>query len=194
MNLENSATILETQRLILRRLQPSDIEFLIGLWTDPQVTRYMGGPRESRWLQSVFEETARDPYAENYDLWPVVEKATGRLVGHCGLSEKEVEGKTEIELVYTLTPAAWGKGYATEIGQALMRLAFEKMGLERLIALIDPENAPSERVAIRLGMRFEKEVLRPGGAVRKVYAAGVGDHSNGSARQDKIQPTFQEEP
>jgi RimJ/RimL family protein N-acetyltransferase len=99
---------------------------------------------------------------------------TGRLVGHCGLLDKEVDGKTEIELNYILTPSAWGKGYATEIGHALKRLAFEKMGVERLIALIEPENEASERVAVRLGMRLEKEIVRPGGASRKVYVIEAG--------------------
>ena len=159
--MENSSTILETKRLLLRRQQSSDIEFLTDLWANPQVTRYMGGPRDRNWLQSVFEETAQNPYAEQYDLWPVVEKATGQVVGHCGLLDKGVEGKIEIELNYILAPVAWGKGYATEIGQAIKQLAFEKMGVERLIALIDPENEPSERVALRLGMRLEKEVVRP---------------------------------
>jgi len=166
---ERSLIILETERLTLRHQQASDVAFLVALWADPAVTRYMGGPRDRDWLQSVFEETARDPYAERYDLWPVIEKETGEVVGHCGLLDKEVEGKTEIELIYVLASAAWGKGYGTEIGRALKRYAFEEMGIGRLIALIDPENGASERVAAKVGMRLEKEVVRPGGAVRKMY-------------------------
>ncbi len=173
--MENSFTIIETERLLLRRQQASDIAFLIDLWADPQVTRYMGGPRDRDWLQSVFEETAHNPYAEPYDLWPVVEKETGQVVGHCGLLEKDVDGRTEIELNYILSPSAWGKGYATEIGQAIKRLAFEKMGMKRLIALIAPGNEPSERVAVRLGMRLEKEVVQPGGTLRKVYVIEARD-------------------
>jgi ribosomal-protein-alanine N-acetyltransferase len=169
MFMEATSTILETERLLLRRQQASDIGFLTDLWADPQVTRYLGGPRDRDWLRSAFEETARTPYAEQYDLWPVVEKETGQVVGHCGLLDKEVDGRTEIELTYIFSPSAWGKGYATEIGQAIKQAAFEKMGVERLIALIEPENEPSERVAIKLGMRLEKEITRPGGALRKVY-------------------------
>ncbi len=168
--MENPSTILETERLLLRRQQVSDIVFLIDLWADPQVTRYLGGPRDRDWLCSVFEETAQNPCAEQYDLWPVVEKETGQVIGHCGLLDKEVDGRTEIELTYILSPSVWGKGYATEIGQAIKQFAFEKMGVERLIALIEPENEPSERVAIKLGMWLEKEIARPGGALRKVYA------------------------
>jgi ribosomal-protein-alanine N-acetyltransferase len=85
--------ILETERLILRYQQPSDVAFLVELWADPEVTRYLGGPREREWLRSVFEETAQDPYAEPRDLWPLVEVESGELVGHCGLLDKEVEGR-----------------------------------------------------------------------------------------------------
>ena len=166
---KRSPVILETQRLLLRYQQTTDIAFLADLWSDPEVTRYMGGPRDRAWLLSVFEETAQAPDAERYDLWPVIEKETGQVVGHCGLLDKDVDGKTEIELVYILASPAWGKGYATEIGQALKRYAFENLGIEKLIALIEPENVASERVAAKIGMRFVREVIRPGGKVRRVY-------------------------
>lgn len=166
-----SLIILETERLVLRYQQPSDVAFLVELWADPRVTRYLGGPREREWLRSVFEETARDPYAERYDLWPLIEAESGELVGHCGLLDKEVEGRAEIELTYVLASPAWGRGYATEIGRALKRYAFEEMGGERLIALIEPGNTASERVAVKVGMQFVREVVRPGGEVRRLYAA-----------------------
>lgn len=169
-NGERTSIILETERLTLRYQRASDEEPLVDLWADPEVTRYMGGPRDREWLQSAFEETTRDPHAERYDLWPLIEKETGQVVGHCGLLDKEVEGRTEIELIYVLASSAWGKGYATEIGQALKAYAFEEMGIGRLIALIEPENGASEQVAVKVGMRLEKEVVRPGGEVRKVYA------------------------
>jgi [ribosomal protein S5]-alanine N-acetyltransferase len=168
-NTERTPCILETERLILRTQQAADVPFLVDLWADPLVTRFMGGPRERGWLQAVFEGTARDPTAERYDLWPVVEKGTGQLAGHCGLLDKEVEGRLEIELGYTFAESAWGKGYATEMGQALKRYAFEGMGIERLIALIEPENAASERVAMKVGMRLENLVSRPGGGVHRMY-------------------------
>lgn len=162
--------ILETERLLLRRQIPSDIEFLIGLWSDLEVTRHLGGPREKAWLRSVFEETEVDPFQEQFDLWPAVERATGLPVGHCGLLSKEVDGKPEIELNYIFSPEAWGKGYAVEIGNALRKYAFEQLGLTRLIALIDPENAASEKVAARMGFTCEKDTVRGKGAVRRVYA------------------------
>lgn len=106
---EEPFVILETERLTLRYQAASDIASLVDLWSDPEVTRHLGGPRDRDWLRSVFEETARDPYAEEYDLWPVIERETGEVVGHSGLLEKEVEGRPEIELTYVFAPSVWGK-------------------------------------------------------------------------------------
>ena len=167
--MNHQMTILETERLCLRRVQTSDVSALVDLWCDPDVTKYLGGPRDRAKFRIFFEEDAKNPFAEQYDLWPVEEKQSNEVVGYCGLLDKEVEEKDEIEIIYIFKPSAWGKGYATEIGQAISRYAFEEMKLERLIALIEPENEGSERVALKIGMKFEKEVIRPGGAKRKVY-------------------------
>lgn len=161
---------LETERLLLRPFEARDIDALVGLWTDPEVTRFMGGPRDPAELKALFEEDAGDPSSDRYDLWPVEERATGEVVGHCGLLDKEVEGREEIELSYVFAKTAWGRGYATETGVALRDHAFEKMGLSRLISLIEPGNVASERVARKVGMRLEREVVRPSGAVRRIYA------------------------
>jgi RimJ/RimL family protein N-acetyltransferase len=161
--------LLETARLRLRPLRASDLTFLVGLWTDPEVTRHMGGPRNPEELARGFGEASEDPEAEKLDLWPVEERQSGRLVGHCGLLPKLVEGKEETELVYVIAAADWGRGYATEIASALRDQAFGPLGLHRLIALIHPENLASEKVARRLGMRLEREITR-GGGPRRLYA------------------------
>jgi RimJ/RimL family protein N-acetyltransferase len=73
-----------------------------------------------------------------------------------------------------LAQSAWGRGYATEIAAAIKAYAFEQMGVARLIALIEPENEASEKVAVKVGMCLEKQVVRPGGAIRRVYAVERG--------------------
>lgn len=169
--------ILETERLVLRYQQPSDVAALAELWTDPEVTEHMGGPRDRAKLLSALEETAKHPRAEPDDLWPVVEKDSGEVVGDCGLLDKEVEQRQEIELVYVIRRASWGRGYATEMAEGIKRHAFERLGLRRLIALIEPGNVASERVAIKVGMRLEKEIVRPGGALRLLYAVEAAGES-----------------
>jgi RimJ/RimL family protein N-acetyltransferase len=162
--------MLKTERLILRRQAVGDVQALVDLWSNPEVTRYMGGPRDRKKLKAIFDETAQDPFKDAYDLWPVLEKDTGRVVGHCGVLDKLVDGSQVFELVYVFSPQVWGRGYATEMAQALRDYAFKAMSLPRLIALIEPENRASARVAEKVGMQFESEIIRPGDELRQLYA------------------------
>ncbi len=161
---------IETERLLLRSIQSTDVSALVQLWTDPDVTRHMGGPRDADSLRSSVEEDLQNPDPGPFNLWPVVEKASGQVIGHCGLLDKEVDGATEVELIYVFSKEAWGKGYATEIALALKAYAQTSLNISRLIALIDPENTASEHVAAKAGLRFEKETLRPTGILMRVYA------------------------
>ncbi len=163
--------IIQTKRLLLRYPVIEDVVPLIDLWTDPEVTRFMGGPRNPDTLRPMLEEAAASGNVERYDLWVLAERASGDFCGHCGLLEKEVDGAAEIEAVYVITPGKQHRGYAPEIARALIEYAFTALGLRRVVALIDPEHAASERVALKAGMRFEKRVARSGGAVRSVYVA-----------------------
>lgn len=160
--------LLETPRLLLRNTQTGDIPALVKMWTDPDVTRFMGGPRNADWLAQNFAEDADNPDPLQYDQWPVIEKVSGEVIGYCGLLDKEVEGRAEIELVYAFMPSAWGKGYAVEIAQSLRDHATRHLGLRRLIALIEPGNAASVRVAERAGFHPQGSVMRAG-AERLLY-------------------------
>ncbi len=161
---------IETPRLIIRDLQPSDVDALVALWTDPDVTAFMGGPREESAVRRVLEEDARSSPQPEIDLHPVIERVSGEIIGHCGFTDKEVDGQAEIELIYLLTKACWGKGFATEAAGALKTYAFKELGLRRLVSLIDPENVASQQVARKVGMRYLRDTLRPGGRVMQVFA------------------------
>jgi ribosomal-protein-alanine N-acetyltransferase len=168
--------ILETARLVVRALAPGDVEALAALWCDPAATAWLGGPRRFDEVCRTLRADLALPRQPTFDLWPTIEKASGRLIGHCGLLEKEVAGRAEVELVYVLTPAVWSRGFATEAGRAIRDHAMTALGQRRLVALIDPGNAASERVAIRLGFRCEGEVQRAHGAMR-LYACAAPEHA-----------------
>ncbi len=161
---------LETERLLIRSLQTNDVSALAQLWADPDVVQFMGGPRDYDLVyQSLVEDAGADP--PKFDLWPVLEKASRQIVGHCGLLDKEVDGQLEYELVYVPAKNAWGQGYATEAARALKDCAFNRLGLTRIISLVDPDNVGSERVAKKAGLRYEKDTVRPGGKIMRVYSA-----------------------
>jgi len=161
---------LETKRLIIKPLEIADAEALSKIWTDPEVTRYMGGPRNYEEIYAEFVKDARDESPPKFDLWSVIEKTHGRLIGHCGLIDKDVEGQDEFELVYVLAKPYWGKGYATEISSSIANYAFNQLGLKRIISLIDPNNKASENVAKKIGMQYEKDILRHGDKIMRIYS------------------------
>jgi RimJ/RimL family protein N-acetyltransferase len=87
-----------------------------------------------------------------FSLWTVIDRASGAVLGDCGLVEFAFRGP-EIELACRLRKAVWGQGYATEAGAAWLDRAFGELGLERVVAAAHPENEASRRVLEKLGMR-----------------------------------------
>lgn len=153
--------ILETERLRLRHLRLEDLDDLYALYCDPAVTRFIpDAPRtiaearaEIEWFQNGH------PRHPQLGLWATTLKPTGRFIGRCGLLPWTIAGQLEVEVAYALAPAHWGRGLATEAARGLAQYAFERLGLTRLICLIDPVNLASARVARKLGMTCEKEFV-----------------------------------
>ena len=150
--------ICETNRLLLRQFTMDDLEPLVAMHRDPEVSRFLGGvktPEQSR--QRLLEWIAEyEQYG--FSKWAVVLRTTGELIGRCGLSLEEVEGTSDWELGWTFARAHWGNGYATEAAAAARDHSFSQLGLPRLISLIRPGNFASIRVAERLGMAYQRLV------------------------------------
>src|SRR5262245_58192523 len=125
-----NSEIARTPRLIVEHLRAEHIEPLCDIWCDPAVTNYMGGPRvREKVRQSLREELA---VPETYTLWPVIERLGGQVVGHCGLLEKEQDGRKDIELVYVIASGHQRRGYGFEAAQAIADYGFRRMNLGRL--------------------------------------------------------------
>ena len=161
--------IAQTSRLVIGRLRAEHIAALCGIWCDPGVMRNMGGPRDpAKVREALTDELNGTP--ETYTLWPVVEKASGEVIGDCGLLEKEQDGQKDIELVYVIGSAHQRRGFGFEAAGAIRDYAFGRLGLERLVALIEPSNTPSQRLAEKLGFTAGPVVTRPSGDQRILYA------------------------
>lgn len=160
--------LIETERLAICQPTEADTTPLANLWSDPSVTTFLGGPRDFDEVRANLLAGLTDP--PPIDLWPVVEKSIGQVIGHCGLVPKEVDGRDEVELVYVIAADHWGHGFGTEAAIAIRDYAFHSLEIERLIALIDPANAASERVATKLGMRLERDTVRPSGKTLRLYS------------------------
>jgi ribosomal-protein-alanine N-acetyltransferase len=164
---------IETDRLIVRSNQLVDSEPLAALWADPDVTYYMGGARNYEEILKLSREYAQLNPQPAFDLWPVIEKETGQIIGTGGILEKDIDGSNQYEVIYVLAKSAWGKGFATELASSLKDYAFDDLGLKRVTALIDPGNLKSERVATKIGLRYEKDTVRPNGKIMRLFALNI---------------------
>jgi ribosomal-protein-alanine N-acetyltransferase len=104
-----------------------------------------------------------------YGLFSVIHKDDHILVGDCGLEHMELEGREEVELGYDFRSDYWGRGLAGEAARAVRDFALFTLHIPRIISLIRPENIASRKVAEKIGMMREREVLR-GEHLYHVYA------------------------
>jgi len=154
--------ILETERLILRPVEAGDWRAIHRYASLPEVARYL--PNEP-----FTEDDARafalrwSEQARASDEWPEVMvvqlKADGQLIGYVPFELFNQKYRTR-EIGWVFAPDCQGQGYATEAARAVLALAFEKLGLHRVVATCDPRNAASYRVMERLGMRREGHHLK----------------------------------
>lgn len=158
-----------TPRLRFRELSPDDLDFVAAMLADPEVMRYY--PKvHTRDKALEWIERQRRRYAEHgHGLWLVLGRLTGMPMGQVGLLEQQVNGRQESEVGYLVQRAFWRHGLATEAARATRDWAFGVLGRERVVALIRPENAPSQGVARKLGMRVAGQ-CQHGGYAHDVWA------------------------
>jgi RimJ/RimL family protein N-acetyltransferase len=149
--------VVETDRLWLGEFVPEDAQAIFEVGSNPQVMQYIDENR----FTSVAEAEAvirQHPLADyrkyGFGRWAVVVKANARVIGMTGL--KYLPDLGEVDLGYRLLPEYWGRGLATEAGQACLRYGFQTLQLSRIIGLVDPANVRSVRVLEKCGLTFEK--------------------------------------
>lgn len=176
MTLRHETEILETDRLVLRRMRSSDFDFFARIQADPMVAQYIGHGRPRNlddslaWLKATilsYDSLALGQLA-------VERKSDGLLLGRCGLSDLAIEvdvgphvvprcwwsrGEVphdtnvsfERELGWTFAREHWGHGYATEAAKSVLTYGWDVLAIPRIVSIIQQENVRSQRVADRLG-------------------------------------------
>lgn len=151
---------LETARLILRPVQEDDAAALQrAVYGDNDVLTYMPGSGLARTLhqtQNIVDYFVDHWERFNYGVWAVTENATMEVIGQCGLNF--TPDLQETEVLYALAKSRWGEGYATEAAHAALRYGFDKLPLDKIVALVAHENSASIHVLEKLGMSYQKDV------------------------------------
>ncbi|WP_456505588.1 GNAT family N-acetyltransferase [Arthrobacter sp. UYCu723] len=163
----------ETARLRFRQMTSADLDSMSELLGDPAVMTYYPAPK-SRDEAALWIAWNESNYAEHgYGLW-IVETHDGMFLGDCGLTWQEVNGRSELEVGYHMRTDVQGRGYATEAAAACKDFARDELHVQRLIAIIHPENVSSRRVAEKIGMQRIADDHGGAIAVRTVLGVQLG--------------------
>ena len=139
---------------MLRDWRESDRAPFACLNADPEVVRYLSGPRDRAGSDALVDEILAHWAKHGFGLWAVERRADGAFLGFTGLSRPAFEAHfmPAVEVGWRLARQAWGNGYATEAGRAVLDYGFEVLGLDEMVSFTVPANDRSRRVMERLGM------------------------------------------
>jgi RimJ/RimL family protein N-acetyltransferase len=166
-----------TERLVLRPYEPGDLADLHKvLYSDPDAMALLGGARELVATRAALERSIRQQRNDGYSFWPVIERASGKLVGEAGLFPL-APGGPDISLGYAFGADHWGQGYATEAASAVLAEAFGPLGLRRVVAITREANKGSRNVLRKLG--FHMEGCRHVWGAEQLYFVLERDGENG---------------
>ncbi len=157
-----SSAVIETERLVLRRLVTEDFDAVRLIHSDPEVMAIYGGVFTEQGTRDFIQRNL-DRYAKDgVSFYAITLKGTGELIGCGGIIMQPTDQGIEPEIGYQMRRDQQGRGYATEMAKACMKYAFETLGADHTISLIRPDNMPSRRVAEKNGLAVDREYFWQG--------------------------------
>lgn len=151
--------VIETPRLLLREMTPADRPALCRILQDSEVMYAYNGPFSDEEVDEWLERQLARYRQYGYGLWAVVLKATGEMIGQCGLTLQQWNGREMLEAGYLFQRSHWHQGYATEAAGACMDYAFGTLNSPLICSIIRNNNLPSQQVALRNGMSRQAGVM-----------------------------------
>ncbi len=152
---------LTTERLALRRFVPADVDWLAELYSDHDVTRYLGGVKDRAQAEDFFNTRILQYYDEHPGLgmWMTVKRASGLRLGFHLLNH--IRGESIIQVGFALAKSAWGKGFGTEMASAVLRYGFVDLKLSIIAGMASLHNHASQRVLLKIGLERRGERAFP---------------------------------
>jgi RimJ/RimL family protein N-acetyltransferase len=145
-----------TPRLRGEALAARHLDLLAPVFADPRVGATMGGVMDRETVAGMIAGAEEKWASDGFAYWIFFETATGEAVARGGLSRTVFDGEDEVEVGWTTFPDRWGEGFATEVGQAALDVAFGPLHLDDVVAFTLPHNGASRRVMEKLGFTYEK--------------------------------------
>ena len=143
----------------------SDFVEIRTLHNDPRVMATLsadGNIFSEEQTRAFLQRSAEHWTLHDFGLWIFHMSSTSDFVGYCGIKHTVVEGKDEIELAYAVSSAHWNKGFATEMSEAALKVGFEKLHLERIVAFTLPCNRGSRSVMEHCGFTYQRDIVHAG--------------------------------
>ena len=152
---------LTTARLGLRPFTPADRDWLVALYSDVNVTRYLGGLLSPSQVDRMVATRILDYYVANPGLgiWMTVERASGKRAGFHLLNN--IQGESIIQVGFALLEPFWGRGYGTEMASAVLRYGFADLELPTIVGMASLKNVASQRVLAKIGLERRGERAFP---------------------------------
>lgn len=171
----------KTARLLFREIQDSDYPEWLSFFAHPDTHLHWNQERHSPEQECTlwYEKQHRRYHHHLGGMNALVERATGLLAGHCGLLVQEVDGRRELEIAYSLLPAFWNRGYASEAAAACRDRAFAENWASSLISIISITNQASIRVAEKTGLSLDVTTRYKGNEVHIYRIRHSGDAADG---------------
>jgi len=146
---------LRTDRLAGTALAEADWPDFRALLLDPRVSATIGGLRPEAEIRDRFDADLRHWREHGFGIW-TFRGSDGAFVGRCGIHRWSLDDRPEVELGYIVRSPLWSRGYATEMGRAVVDHAFSTLSPDSLVGFTRPGNAASRRVLEKLGFVYER--------------------------------------
>jgi [ribosomal protein S5]-alanine N-acetyltransferase len=151
-----------TPRLRAERLTAAHWPDLRRMDENEQFMALLGGVRDEAGTAAYLEMNVKHWANHGFGMWMLRDAASSAVIGRAILRHLDVEGVDEVEVGYGFMPEYWGRGLATEIANACIRIGFDRLGLPSMVAITTPPNLGSQRVMQKAGLVYERDILHAG--------------------------------
>jgi RimJ/RimL family protein N-acetyltransferase len=169
---------IKTNRLVLREFTMEDLDGLHMILSDAESMRHYPKPftfeETENWIRRNMERYETD----GFGLWGMVLKETGQFIGDCGITMQNICGAMEPEIGYHVDKRYTNHGYASEAARACRDYAFDVLKLDKVYSYMNDTNMASQRVAVKNGMKFIKEIEDERNRITRTYAITMEDYQN----------------